>query len=440
VLTGGTGPTDDRVDDTAHADAGEAVDGDLIGAEEPRPAHHHVAAIAVIVALFAVLAVLVAFGAGGGLDWKIYDAVVSHRRYRLDDFFTPLTNLGSWYIVAPAAILLAAGFAVARRWRDAALLALAPFCALAVNIVLKLIIHRAPPGGDDDDLVAHARYSFPSGHTMTTTALAAALVFIAWPTRWRWPVTAGAVVYAATMGFSRVYVGVHWPSDVIAGWLMGAATTWLVWLALRPRHGRDAVTAPRPAPLAEAESAPGPAPASGAESPVRAVLFDWGNTLMVDDGLPGRMLDRPHVEAVPGAAEALAALHGRYPLYVATNADLSGEAEVLAALDRVGLARFFDGVFSSRDIGARKPESAFYAAALDALRARADARGEPPLRADEVVMVGDNYANDVAGALAAGLRAVWLNPGGAPWPDGRAPERASQIASPADLPAGFARL
>ena len=78
----------------------------------------------------------------------------------------------------------------------------------------------------------------------------------------------------------------------------------------------------------------------------------------------------------------------------------------MAALDRVGLARFIDRVFSSRDIGARKPDPAFYAAVLDALRADAAARGEPTLRADEVVMVGDNYENDVAGALAAGLRGV----------------------------------
>jgi len=411
---------------------------------DARPTRHHAVAIAVVVALFGVLAVLVALGAGGGLDWKIYHWVVTHRSGRLDPFFVRFTTLGSWYVLAPIILVVAALFAALRRWRDAAFILLAPACAIALNIVLKIIVHRAPPGGADDDLVVHSRYSFPSGHTMTTTAVVAALFFIAWPTRWRWPVTVGTVVVAVTMGFSRVYVGVHWPSDVIAGWLMGTTTAWLVWLALYPR--RAPVTS---APMsdettpASRRAAPTSAPASRRAAPtcgatsastVRAVLFDWGNTLMVDDGLPGRMLDRPHVEAVPGAAEALAALHKCCPLYVATNADLSGEAEVLAALDRVGLAQYFDGVFSSRDIGAHKPEAAFYGAVLDALRARAVARGESAPRADEVIMVGDNYANDVAGALAAGLRAVWLNPDGAPWPDGRAPERAVDIRSPADLP------
>lgn len=401
-----------------------------------RPARRHAAAIAVVVALFSLLAVLVALGAGGGLDWRIYDWVVTHRSGGFDPFFVRFTTLGSWYVLAPIVLVLAALFAALRRWRDAAFILLAPACAIALNIALKIIVHRAPPGGADDDLVVHSRYSFPSGHTMTTTAVVAALFFIAWPTRWRWPVTVGTVVVAVTMGFSRVYVGVHWPSDVIAGWLMGTTTAWLVWLALYPRRA-PLTSAPPPDETTPASGRTTPTRDATSASTVRAILFDWGNTLMVDDGLPGRMLDRPHVEAVPGAAEALAALHKCCPLYVATNADLSGEAEVLAALDRVGLAQYFDGVFSSRDIGAHKPEAAFYGAVLDALHARAVARGESAPRADEVVMVGDNYANDVAGALAAGLRAVWINPDGAPWPGGRAPERAIDVRSPADLPSAL---
>ena len=152
------------------------------------------------------------------------------------------------------------------------------------------------------------------------------------------------------------------------------------------------------------------------------MLFDWGNTLMVDDGQPGSMATWPQVAAVAGAAEALAALHGRCRICVATNADDSGSEEVMAAMGRVGLARYIDRVFSSRDLGARKPEPAFYAAVHAALRADAAARAEPTLRADEVVMVGDNFENDVAGALAAGLRAVWFDPRNAARPqDGASP-------------------
>lgn len=365
-------------------------------------ARHHVVALAIVLAAFAVFAVLVAMGAGGGLDARVTEVVIARRRPALDTFFVRFTGLGSWYVVTPVAAALAVAFAAARRWRAAALLVVAPLWALVLNVVLKLVVHRTPPGGDDDGLVAHARYSFPSGHTMTTTALLAALTLVAWPTRWRWPVTAGTAVVAATMGVSRVYVGVHHPSDVVAGWMMGAATAWLVWLALRPR-GLSA------APGGDRDAA----------RPLRVVLFDWGDTLMVDDGRPGRMADWPQVAAVPGAAEALAALYGRYRLCVATNAEQSGADEVMAALGRVELARFIDRVFSSRDLGARKPDPAFYAAVLEGLR-RDDAavaatspgavHDEGGLRPDQVVMVGDTYENDVAGALAAGLRAIWFHP------------------------------
>ena len=61
-------------------------------------------------------------------------------------------------------------------------------------------------------------------------------------------------------------------------------------------------------------------PHSALPAPIRAVCFDWGGTLMVDDGpddLP--MYEWPSVTAVPGARECLAALHGRVPLCIATN-------------------------------------------------------------------------------------------------------------------------
>ncbi|HQG03044.1 MAG TPA: phosphatase PAP2 family protein [Thermoleophilia bacterium] len=198
----------------------------------PWPSSLHAAALAVVAAAFTVLGVLVALGAGGGLDWAIYEWIVSRRTPACKALFVAFTTLGSWYVIAPIALAAGTLFAMTRCRRQALLIMLAPTCALLLNIVLKVVFRRTPPGGDG--LVAHARYSFPSGHTMAATAFAVALVFVAWPTRWRWPVTVGGVAAAAAMGFSRVYVGVHWPSDVIGGWMMGAATAWLVWLVLRP--------------------------------------------------------------------------------------------------------------------------------------------------------------------------------------------------------------
>lgn len=129
------------------------------------------------------------------------------------------------------------------------------------------------------------------------------------------------------------------------------------------------------------------------------VLFDWGDTLMVDLGEPGPMASWPRVEAVPHAREALEALKSQHwHVALATNAAESGEAEVRKALGRVGLDEFVDRVFSSRDVGYKKPTPEFFAFLSAEL-------GVGP---DNLVMVGDNAEIDVLGANAAGIRAVWL--------------------------------
>ncbi|PWV58903.1 putative hydrolase of the HAD superfamily [Plasticicumulans acidivorans] len=133
---------------------------------------------------------------------------------------------------------------------------------------------------------------------------------------------------------------------------------------------------------------------------IRAVLFDWGDTLMRD--LPaqhGPMCDWPAVEPMPGAAETLTALRRRgLRTALATNAADSDEAQIRRALRRGGLEHALDAVFCARALGCRKPEPAFFAACCAQL-------GLPPAA---VLMVGDDLQADVLGAQAAGLSALWL--------------------------------
>jgi putative hydrolase of the HAD superfamily len=163
---------------------------------------------------------------------------------------------------------------------------------------------------------------------------------------------------------------------------------------------------------------------------IRVVAFDWGDTLMRDDrAATGPMAGWPRVAAIEGAAEALAELAPRHRLVVATNAADSGADLVLAALARVGLDGFFAAVFSSCEVGADKPSRLFFDTMVKRLACAAG----------EVVMVGDNYANDVIGARAAGLRAVWFNPAGAPCPVAAARHDA-EVRALAELPAAIARI
>lgn len=134
---------------------------------------------------------------------------------------------------------------------------------------------------------------------------------------------------------------------------------------------------------------------------IQVIVFDWGDTVMrVFPEYKGPMAHWPRVEAVPGVEEALRALYPHYRLALATNAAESGGALVRAALRRVGLERYFEAVFTARELGVCKPGSAFFQALLREVGC------VPP----EAVMVGDDYRNDVIGAKRAGLRTVWFNP------------------------------
>jgi putative hydrolase of the HAD superfamily len=113
----------------------------------------------------------------------------------------------------------------------------------------------------------------------------------------------------------------------------------------------------------------------------------------------GPMKDWPAVAAIPGARETLAALQEDWRLSLATNADLSTEADIRTALRRVDLDPYLERIFCFQNIGLKKPALGFYRHVLEDL-------GVPTER---VFMVGDNFEADVQGANAAGIRAIWLN-------------------------------
>ena len=375
---------------------------------------------------FVVLAALVGAHAGGGLDGRVIAWVRAHELRPLDAVAVAFDFLGRWWLAVAGVVAIAGALWLAGRKAQARYLALTMALSLSLNLLLKILFRRVPPGGGT--VVKASTYAFPSGHTMTATALATALALIAWPTRWRWPVLLAGAAFAGAMGLSRVYLAVHWPSDVAAGWALGIVVAFAVRAAV---HVPAAAAAPSAAP------SPTAARPRTSVSPIEVVFLDWGDTLMVDDGSQhGPMATWPLVREVDGAQETLRHLRRHYRLIVATNADDSGVRDVRAALARVGLDELIDDVVSSRDVGARKPDRLFYRAAL----LRAGFAGVP-LAPERAVMVGDSLENDVAGAQAAGLRAVWFDPAkaepggasGAPVPDAR-------IHKLAELPAALERL
>ena len=107
----------------------------------------------------------------------------------------------------------------------------------ALNMVVKLFFHRDRPTLWASIAPEHD-YSFPSGHSMLSASIGVAVLLLLWPTRWRRLALVFAVGWPLIVGLSRLYIGVHFPSDVLAGWCAGAAWTTGVYFILRGERDR----------------------------------------------------------------------------------------------------------------------------------------------------------------------------------------------------------
>jgi undecaprenyl-diphosphatase len=140
------------------------------------------------------------------------------------------------------AVFAVAGFLVLEgAWRSALFVLLASSGGWLLNGLLKEAFARPRP-----DIVPHLRevmtLSFPSGHALTSAVvyltLGALLMRIAKRPLMKFYCMSVAMLATALVGASRVYLGVHYPTDVLAGWLVGLSWALLCWLAERALERR----------------------------------------------------------------------------------------------------------------------------------------------------------------------------------------------------------
>ena len=174
---------------------------------------------------------------------------------------TDITALGGVTVLTLVTVL-ATGYLVARRKLGmAAFLAGSISLGATVNSVLKVIIARPRP-----DLVAHLvevhSNSFPSAHAMnsaiTYLTLGVLLARSEIGRAVRIYILSTAILLTLCIGVSRVYLGVHWPSDVIAGWCVGAAWAAICSVAARALQRRHRIEAPT---METSEAPPAPSKA-----------------------------------------------------------------------------------------------------------------------------------------------------------------------------------
>ncbi|MEK6481267.1 phosphatase PAP2 family protein [Catalinimonas sp. 4WD22] len=164
-----------------------------------------------------------------GFDDTVAEYVQSYRSSSLTPFFGALTEIGDRYGYLTLVILLAGFFYFRyKNWKFSLQVTVVLALSSLVNLVLKRWINRQRPSGEH--MVEVFTLSFPSGHAMSAMAFYGFLVYLTW----RYARHLGLKVALTLLwifmilgiGISRIYLGVHYPSDIIAGYLGG-----LCWVA-----------------------------------------------------------------------------------------------------------------------------------------------------------------------------------------------------------------
>ena len=157
----------------------------------------------------------------GPVDTAVLWLIKQNASHAMIGFFSAVTWTGAAVFLLPATVVLCALLLLMRHPREAVFLALTMASGWALTYALKTLVNRARP-----ELWSTTWYwgsSFPSGHTLSTAAFATALTLIAtriWSPSKRVALPL-AVLWISLMGLSRLVLGVHWPTDVLAAICLG---------------------------------------------------------------------------------------------------------------------------------------------------------------------------------------------------------------------------
>lgn len=175
----------------------------------------------------------------GGFPWdeSILLAIHSTSNPQLDVFASTLTHFGVFWGVFPVAMVISIILLLKRRWRSLAYLLPTLLGSIVINRTAKVLLHRVRPHLWESP-APEFDYGFPSGHAMSSMTLVAALVILAWGTRWCWWVLLVGGLFVLAIAWTRLYLGVHYPSDIIAGWMASLAWAIGVSLLIRPHSTR----------------------------------------------------------------------------------------------------------------------------------------------------------------------------------------------------------
>ena len=194
-----------------------------------------------VILLFAKIAEDVIEGESRSFDTAVLLWIDAHAPGWLYGPMLAVTTLGYYWFVLPLLVVATAVFYVKRRRISAVLLPVATIGGMILTTVLKTVFERDRPELFESGYTA-SFYSFPSGHATIAVGFYGTLtLLVAWRLKGfrRWAVAAFGTLLVLLIGFSRLYLGVHYPTDVLAGflaaplWSSTVGLSYYVWRAVR---------------------------------------------------------------------------------------------------------------------------------------------------------------------------------------------------------------
>jgi undecaprenyl-diphosphatase len=166
-------------------------------------------------------------------DTQISDYVASFRTPTLTKYFTIITDVGDvWGYLIAFTLCAVLFYSFFKRWKYTVQLSLILILTLSSNLLLKQLINRARPAAEH--LVTVKTLSYPSGHAMTAMAFYGFLIYLIFTFKFSKPLKITIITLLAflilSIGISRIYLGVHFPSDIVGGFVAGFI--WVVFCIL----------------------------------------------------------------------------------------------------------------------------------------------------------------------------------------------------------------